>query len=162
MRNRQRQIANPNSSLINCSCARGSPLPTHLARPFRITWTASIPCNVRHAVENDWYPHASQTRFFDTRWSCSTTLFKYLHWRRRQRRRSVPSTLSSSTAAGYARFLSTLMTRGRGLAGSSDVLRKNRLAAAASRLAVRRKSMVCPVESTARYRYRSCPLIRMS
>jgi hypothetical protein len=35
------------------------------------------------------------------------------------------------------------------------------LAAAASRSAVSRKSMVCPVESTARYRYRSCPLIRM-
>jgi hypothetical protein len=29
--------------------------------------TASIPCNVRHAVENDWYPLASQTRFFETR-----------------------------------------------------------------------------------------------
>ena len=42
-------------------------LPTHLARPFRIMWTASIPCNVRQAVENDWYPLASQTRFFETR-----------------------------------------------------------------------------------------------
>src|SRR6516165_2508299 len=40
---------------MNCSCASGSPLPTHLARPFRIMWTASIPCNVRQAVENDWY-----------------------------------------------------------------------------------------------------------
>ena len=39
----QRQIAGPNSSSINCSCASGSPLPTHLARPFRIMWTASIP-----------------------------------------------------------------------------------------------------------------------
>src|SRR5215831_20340820 len=74
----QRQIASPNSSSINCSCASGSPLLTHLARPFRIMWTASIPCNVRHAVEKDWYPLASQTRFFETRWSCSTTLFKYL------------------------------------------------------------------------------------
>ena len=35
---------------------------------------------------------------------------------------------------------------------SSNVLRKNRLATAASRFAVSRKSMVCPVESTARYR----------
>ena len=51
----------------------------HLARPFRIMWTASIPGNVRHAVEKDWYPLASQTRFFETRWSSSTTLFKYLH-----------------------------------------------------------------------------------
>ena len=46
------------------------------------------------------------------------------------------------------------------MAGSSKVLRKNRLAAAASRLAVSRKLMVWPVESTARYRYRSRPLIR--
>ena len=53
------------------------------------------------------------------------------------------------------------ITRGCGLAGSSNVLRKNRLAAAASRLAVSRKSMVWPAESTARYRYRSRPLIRM-
>src|SRR5262250_985309 len=113
----QRQIASPTSSSITCSWASGSPLLTHLARPFRIMWTASIPCDVRHAVENDWYPLASQTRFFETRWSCSTTLFKYLHWRRRQRRRSVPSTLSSSRAAGYARFLSTLITLGCGLAG---------------------------------------------
>jgi hypothetical protein len=45
--------------------------------------TASIPCNVRHAVEKDWYPFVSQTRLFETRWSCSTTLFKYLHWRNR-------------------------------------------------------------------------------
>jgi hypothetical protein len=34
-------------------------------------------------------------------------------------------------------------------------LRKNCLAAAASRRSVNRKSMVCPVESTARYRKRS-------
>ena len=77
----QRQIASPNSLSINCSCASGSPWLTHLARPLRIMWTASIPCNVRHAVENDWYPLASQTRFFETRWSCSITLFKYLQWR---------------------------------------------------------------------------------
>jgi hypothetical protein len=57
----------------------------------------------------------------------------YLHWRRRQRRRNAPSTLSSSTAAGHARFLSTLITRGCGLAGSSKVLRKSRLAAAGNR-----------------------------
>jgi hypothetical protein len=47
----------------NCIWASGSPLLTHLARPFRIMWTASIPCNVGHAVEKDWYPLASQTRF---------------------------------------------------------------------------------------------------
>ena len=52
--NDQCQIVSPNSSPINCSCASGSPLPTHLARPFRIMWTASIPFNVLHVVENDW------------------------------------------------------------------------------------------------------------
>jgi len=36
--------------------------------PFRIMWTASIPCNVRHVVENDWYPLACQTRFLEPRW----------------------------------------------------------------------------------------------
>jgi hypothetical protein len=41
-----------------------------------------------------------------------------------------------------------------------QLLRKNRLAAAASRLALSRRSIVCPVESTARYKYRSCPLFR--
>jgi hypothetical protein len=43
------------------------------------------------------------------------------------------------------------------LACSAKALLKKRLAAAASRLAVSRKSMVCPLESTARYRYRSRP-----
>lgn len=82
----QRQIASPNSSPTNCSCASRSPLPTHLARPFRIMCTASIPCIVRHAIAKDWYPLVSQTRFFETRWSCSTTLFRHLHWRSRQQR----------------------------------------------------------------------------
>jgi hypothetical protein len=41
-RNRQRQIVSPNSVSINSSCASESPLFTHLARPFRIMWTASI------------------------------------------------------------------------------------------------------------------------
>ena|SRR5215467_8201412 len=38
----QHQIASPNNVSTNCSCASGSPMPTHLARPFRIMWTASI------------------------------------------------------------------------------------------------------------------------
>jgi hypothetical protein len=37
-------------------------------------------------------------------------------------------------------------------------LRRKRLAAAVSRLAVSRKSIICPVESSARYRYLSSPL----
>jgi len=93
-------MVSPNSSSINCSCASGSPLPAHLARPFRIMCTASIPCSVRHADENDWYTLANQTRFFETRWSCSTTLFKYLHRRSRHRCRIVPSTLPPSDTLG--------------------------------------------------------------
>ena len=56
---------------------------------------------------------------------------------------------------GYAGFRSTLMTRGGRLPRSATALRKKRLADAESRRAVSRKSMVCPVESTARYRYQS-------
>src|SRR5215469_15525431 len=44
------------------------------------------------------------------------------------------------------------MTRGTGLPGELSALRKKRLAAAASRLAVSRNSVVWPFESTARYR----------
>jgi hypothetical protein len=69
----------------------------------------------------------------------------------------VPSAFSASTAAGYAGFLSTFITRGIGLPDASIALRRKRLAAAVSRLAVSRKSIVCPVESSARYRYLSSP-----
>src|SRR5258707_10799107 len=49
------------------------------------------------------------------------------------------------------------MTRGMGLEEELNTFSKKRLAAALSRLAVSRKSIVCPVESTARYRYLSLP-----
>jgi hypothetical protein len=42
---------------------------------------------------------------------------------------------------------------GMGLKEERNTFRKKRFAAAASRLPVSRKSIVCPVESTARYRY---------
>jgi hypothetical protein len=67
-------------------------------------------------------------------------------------------TFSVSTAAGYAGFLSTLITLGMRLLDALRALRKKRLAAAASRLAVSRNSIVWPLESTARYRYLSWPL----
>src|SRR5260370_728141 len=69
----------------------------------------------------------------------------------------APSAISASTAAGYAGFLSTFITRDIGLPNASIALRRKRLAAAVSRLAVSRKSIVCPVESSARYRYLSSP-----
>jgi hypothetical protein len=69
----------------------------------------------------------------------------------------APSVFSSATAAGYAGSLSAFITRGVALPDASIALRRKRLAAAVSRLAVSRKSIVCPVESSARYRYLSSP-----
>jgi len=68
----------PNSSAMKVACAIASAFATHLTLPFRIICTASIPCKVRQAVKNEPYPFASHVRFFTVRWSCSTTLFKYL------------------------------------------------------------------------------------
>jgi len=48
----------------------------------------------------------------------------------------APSVFSASTAAGYAGFLSTFITRGMALPDASIALRRKRLAAAISRLAV--------------------------
>src|SRR6267378_3475768 len=58
----------------------------------------------------------------------------------------APSAISASTAAGYAGFLSTFITRGIGLPDASIALRRRRLAAAVSRLAVSRKSIRLPSE----------------
>ena len=43
----------PNSAEMKSVCAMVSPFATHLAPPLRILFTASIPCNVRHAVANE-------------------------------------------------------------------------------------------------------------
>src|SRR5665213_1111407 len=67
------------------------------------------------------------------------------------------SVFSASTAAGYAGFLSPFMTRGIALPEAPIALRRKRLAAAVSRFAVSKKSMVWPVESSARYKYLSSP-----
>ena len=67
------------------------------------------------------------------------------------------SAVSASIAAGYDGFLSTLITRGIGLPDASIAFTRKRLAAAAWRFAVSRKSIVWPVESSARYRYLSWP-----
>src|ERR1700751_5764363 len=45
--------ATPNNSAMKAACAMASCFATHRTRPFRIMFTASIPCNVRHAVENE-------------------------------------------------------------------------------------------------------------
>ena len=50
---REFYAARPNSSAMKSACVMLSSLATHLARPFRIMFIASIPCNVRHAVTNE-------------------------------------------------------------------------------------------------------------
>src|SRR5277367_2084525 len=52
------------------------------------------------------------------------------------------------------------MTRGAGWFSPPKALARKRSAAAASRLAERRKSIVAPVESTARYKYTHLPFTR--
>src|SRR6202035_2611979 len=52
------------------------------------------------------------------------------------------------------------MTRGAGWFSPPKALVRKRSAAAASRLAERRKSIVAPVESTARYKYTHLPFTR--
>jgi hypothetical protein len=56
--------ARPNSLLMNRAWATISPLITHRALPFLIILTASIPRNVRYAVQNEPYPLASHTLCF--------------------------------------------------------------------------------------------------
>src|SRR5690348_10119647 len=53
----------------------------------------------------------------------------------------LPSAFRASTAARYAGFLSTFMTRGIALPDASIALTRKRLAAAVSRLAINRKSI---------------------
>jgi hypothetical protein len=53
---------------------------------------------------------------------------------------------------GYDGSPSTLITLGRGWPGDRNAFWNNRLAATASRVALSRKSMVAPVESTAQYK----------
>ena len=60
----------------------------------------SIPRTVRHAVVNRLNPSIGRVRRLMNRWSCSMTLFRYLHWRRDERGRKNPSCLMASTAIG--------------------------------------------------------------
>src|SRR5258708_1524926 len=79
------------------------------------------------------------------------TLFKYLQDRIRSRRGKVPAAFNSATARCEAAYPSRVITRG---APCCLVAReKNRLAAATSRLLLKRKSVVRPSLSTARQRY---------
>ena len=65
---------------------------------------------------------------------------------------SFPAVFSSATTLGDEGLPSTWITLGRGWPGERKAFWKKRLAAAASRWAESRKSIVAPVESTARYK----------
>jgi hypothetical protein len=67
----------------------------------------------------------------------------------------VPSASNASTAAGYAGFWSTFITRGMGLPDASIALRRKRFGCGGITFRLSRKSIVCPVESSARYSH--CP-----
>jgi hypothetical protein len=63
--------------------------------------------------------------------------------------------------AGGTGVLVGMITRGAGWFSPPRAFARKRLAAAESRLADRRKSIVAPLESTARYKYTHLPLTRM-
>ena len=72
----------------------------HRACPLRSACIISIPRTVRHAVVNRLNPSIGRVRRLMNRWSCSMTLFRYLHWRRDERGRKNPSCLMASNAIG--------------------------------------------------------------
>jgi hypothetical protein len=80
--------------------------------PFLIIAIASWPTSVRRAVQKPPKPSPEWIRRLIPWWSCSTMLFRYLTWRHRERRQSAPLTFISTTAFGYAGFLSTVIVRG--------------------------------------------------
>jgi hypothetical protein len=93
-------------------------------------------------------PGPGRTSRFTRRWSCSTMLFKYLDYRRQAKRHSSSAAFISATAR-IGRVLvdgdGTRIDRVRLL----SALQKNRFAAAASRCAASKKSIVSPWLSTA-------------
>jgi hypothetical protein len=131
----------PNNSLMKSAAATASCLATHLTGPSKSC--SPLQSLARSATPSGTSHSLSPARSVALPCSgCSTTLLRYLHWRRRTRRGKTPSVFSFSTAAGKAGFWSTLMTRGTGFPGALRALRKKRSAAAVSRFAVSRKSIV--------------------
>src|ERR1700694_862774 len=108
---------------------------------------SSIPARVMAADQNDLKPSIGRAIRLIARWSGSTILFRYFTWRSSM----LPSlsVLYSSIAAMLAPLLSMVIFSG--VPHWSMALRRKRAAALRSRLAVRRKSTVCPALSTARY-----------
>ena len=91
-----------------------------------------MPANVARADQNDLKPNMGRVRRLMKRWSCSTMLFKYLHWRILTRLFS--SVLNCFIAAVLAPLLSILIKLGLPL--DPMALFKKRRAAFLSRLAV--------------------------
>ena len=150
--------AMPNSSPMKCACPTASPLANHLTLPFRILATVSIPCKcspgtLKGAVALG-QPHPLFYR--------AMILFYYvvevLTLAQANPPREHTFGFQPRYGGGICGILVHVHDPGAGLPREARALRRNRLAAAASRLAVSRKSIVWPVESTARYRYLSSPL----
>jgi hypothetical protein len=80
--------------------------------PLRIMFIASNPLKVRRAVLNEPNPNPGLVSRLINLWSCSTRLFKNLTCRSSVVLVSCSEVLRSSTAGGYAAFLSTLITLG--------------------------------------------------
>jgi hypothetical protein len=97
---------------------------------------------VTAAVSNRLNPSIGRIRCLIRRWSCSTTLFRYLLDRIRTRRGTVPIDFSSAIALCDAAYASSVTTRDVPL--FFIALRKKRFAAATSRRSLNRKSMCDP------------------
>jgi hypothetical protein len=116
----------------------GSSFATHLALPLRIMLTASMPATSVMPSRRSRTPSPTRPAFSPCDGPAQSHCLRYLYRRRRTRRGRRPSAFKASTAAAYAGFLSTLITRGAGFPGVVNALWK-RLAPVVSRLAVSRK-----------------------
>src|SRR5476649_2541508 len=114
--------------------------------PLRIMCMSSTPASTQPAPRNDLRLSIGLVTRLMARWSCSTMLLRCLTWR------TTIGTSRPALTASMAALLAPLLSMATlsGAPFSRMALSKKRFAAAMSRLAVRRKSMVFPCLSTAR------------
>src|SRR5471032_3429991 len=114
--------------------------------PLRIMCMSSTPASTQPAPRNDLRLSIGLVTRLMARWSCSTMLLRCLTWR------TTIGTSRPALTASMAALLAPLLSMATlsGTPFSRMALSKKRFAAAMSRLAVRRKSMVFPCLSTAR------------
>jgi hypothetical protein len=154
-----------------------SPLPTPLTCPLQILFMTSSPWSVRPAVSKEKKAIPGLTSRLMKRWSCSIKLFKSLTCLRLTASASPPLALRKAIAEGLAAFVSPFITPGADVGGSGSAaavgwatyswierapeaepavacsaLTKNRLAAEASRVGLKRNARGFPCQSTARDR----------